>query len=501
MKHIITLDVGTTSVKTALFTRAFDMVRSSSREYELLTPASDIVELDPEMYWRSVQDGIRDITVHSGVNPDDIAAICCTTQGETLIPVDAEGRVLHNALVWIDARARAESEYLKEKIPNDIFYQTTGIPEIGPSCPLSKVLWFKRNRADIFGKTAYFLLLEDFLIHRLTGLFVTNPSLLSSTGYFDICKNVLWERALDAIDINEKYFPKITACGSIAGTLRPPVASDLGLHSATAVVTGAMDQIASAIGAGNIQPGMVTETTGTALVIGATMDTFDAACSGGVSVYRHYDRRFLMLPYCTTAGIVLKWFRDEFCTEEQTQASVTGVSAYDLLDTLAQGVAPGCGGLLLVPNFAGKQDPAINTAAKGVFFGVGLESQKAHFVRAIFEGVAFMLRENIEHIEKTGVAVKEIRSLGGGSKGRIWNEIKADVCGKDMITMNQTESTSLGAAILGMVALGDYPSVDAACVAACRVKNTYHPDVNNRKVYDTAYAKSLAVYRQLKELF
>jgi xylulokinase len=501
MDHLITLDVGTTSVKTCMFDERFRLVKLVSSEYELLTPAKDVVEMDPDAYWRHARQGIRQVVDSSGVNPDSIKAICLTTQGETLIPVDGNGREVHNALVWLDARAVEEVAVLNRQISNAEFYAATGIPEIGPACPVCKVLWFKRNRPDIFNRTARLLLLEDFLIHRLTGVFATHKSLMSSTGYFDIVKETLWQKALDVVGIGDQLFPEVLDCGTVAGTLRPPVASELGLHSHTKVVAGAMDQIAAALAAGNTVPGMLTETTGTALVIGATMDRFDPKRTGGVTVYKHFDRKFLMLPYCATAGIILKWFRDEFCADEAREAERTGASPYDLLTAQAEDVEPGAGGLLLVPHFAGKMNPDVNPSAKGVFFGVGLESKKRHFIRAILEGIGYMLRENVEMIERTGIRVGQIRSLGGGSKSRLWSTIKADTCGKDIVTMEQTEATSVGAAILGLVTLGVYPTVDDACRVAVKTRDVYHPDSVKKAAYGAAYAKYLEVYEKLRDSF
>jgi xylulokinase len=150
---------------------------------------------------------------------------------------------------------------------------------------------------------------------------------------------------------------------------------------------------------------------------------------------------------------------------------------------------------------AGKLNPDMNPQAKGVFFGAGLDHKRRHYVRAILEAMGFMLRENIEMIERTGVVVKEIRSLGGGSKSRLWSTIKADICGRDMVTMNQTEATSLGAAILAFVALGDYRSLEAACAKAVSPKDRYHPDTKRRSVYDMAYQKYLRVYERLRDVF
>lgn len=311
----------------------------------------------------------------------------------------------------------------------------------------------------------------------------------------------MWESALKELELKPSLFPRVIACGTVAGTVRPPVASQLGVHSSTRVVTGAMDQVCSAIGAGNVAPGLVTETTGTALVIGATLDRPDYDNPLKLTYYRHYDRKFLLLPYCTTAGIVFKWFKDEFCSAEAETAQRSGESVYDMLTALASEVPAGSNGLVAVPHFAGKFSPDSNPAARGVFFGVGLDTRKGHMVRAILESIGYMLRENVEAIEKVGVPVKAITALGGGSKSRLWNSIKADICARDIHTMGQSESTSLGAAILAGVGCGRFRSVPEACARVCVPRDTFHPDPRNREVYERGYRTYLDVFHRLAPLF
>lgn len=473
----------------------------ASTEYELLTPSKDIVELAPEKYWEAVCDSILKVVKDSGVDSRGIKVVTFTTQGETLIPVDKEGNALHNALVWLDARAAEESEAIGKGIGREDFYRHTGLPEAGPACPAAKVLWFKNKKPELFDKVYKILLLEDFLIYKFTGEFVTERSLMSSTGYFDVHRNALWERTLEVLGVGAEYFPEILQCGTRVGLIREDVADGLGLKQGAVVSTGAMDQISSAIGAGNIVPGVVTETTGTALVIAATVERpkFDAA--SGMSYYRHYNQQFLMLPYNPTAGIVLKWFKDEFCREEIEASRMKGISVYEMLDGMAERVVPLSGGMLVIPHFAGKLSPDINPHARGVFFGVGLDTKKEHFIGAILESIGYMLKENIEAVEQIGVKINEIRSLGGGSRSRLWNSVKADICEKDILTMAQDESTSLGAAMLGAVSVGLYKSIEEACGNFVRIGQVFKPDESHFEMYRKGYRLYQKLYGSLNRLF
>lgn len=501
MNYLLTFDIGTTSVKTCIFTEKFWLVAISAEEYELLTPKKDIVELDPDVYWTAIKSGLKKVLELSKVCIEDIRVITVATQGETLIPVDIHGKALCNAIVWLDARAKEETDIIKEGFTEDEFYRKTGISEVGPACPVSKILWFKRRRKELYDNTFKFLLLEDYIINKLTGKFVTEQSLMSSTGYFDINNNKLWEEMLGYIDIGTDKFPEIYPCGEKISQLKPEIASELGLSAATIVSTGAFDQTCSAVGAGNVMPGIVSETTGTALVIAATTEEPDYNNPGKINIIKHYNHNFLMLPYCSTAGMVLKWFKDSFCQYEIEASKIDNISVYELLDIMAAAVEPAAKGLVLLPYFAGTTSPEVDPTAKGVFFGISLDTKKEHFVRAILEAIGFMLRENIELLEKSGVEPSEIRSLGGGSKSHIWNAIKSDITKKRIVVMDSGESTSLGAAMLGAVSVGMYKSIDEICSQYSNVRCIYHPDYSNSGAYDKAYEIYLKLYKNLKELF
>lgn len=489
MKAILTFDVGTTAVKTCLFDDGLRPLAVSAGEYALCRPEQGKVELDPEIYWREMRRGLMVVLEKSGIARGDVAVITVTTQGETLIPVDGEGNPLCHAIVWLDERAGEEACFLRKAIAAEEFFCTTGLPEVGPAVPLAKLLWLKGNMPGLFARTHKFLLLEDFLLHRLTGKYVTNPSLMSSTGYYDIRNNTIWDEASRLAGVGRGKFCDVVGCGLVAGALSPDAAAELGLPAGIPVSTGAMDQVASAIGAGNIVPGIVTETTGTALVAAATVRSPGAPRESGITVYRHFNDSYLLLSYFPMAGIVLKWFRDEFCRDICRQG---GETAYATLDELAAGVPAGAAGLTLLPYFSGGA-PGMDAGARGAFFGINLNMGRAHFVRAILEGVGCMLRDCIGQLEGAGVEVGEIRSLGGGAASALWCAIKAGVTGKRLVTMAQRESTSLGAAMLGAVSIGLYGSVEEACNKAATADDAFLPDGLDAAAYDNLYKR----YRML----
>jgi xylulokinase len=199
--------------------------------------------------------------------------------------------------------------------------------------------------------------------------------------------------------------------------------------------------------------------------------------------------------------MALRWFRDVFGKAEQEEAARTGTDAYDLLTSAASEIAPGAEGLVALPHLMGAACPEFNSAARGVWFGVGLHHTKAHFVRAILEAVAFMLRRNVESLEKLGVEVKEVRALGGGARSPLWNQIKADTLGVPVVTLTNEEQACLGAAILAGTAVGLYPSPQEAAHKLVKGADRWEPNPEVKPVYDHGYQLYVRLYDSLKELF
>jgi len=289
-----------------------------------------------------------------------------------------------------------------------------------------------------------------------------------------------------------ELIPEILDCAREIGTIRNEAAHELGIDTGAKAVTGAMDQIAGAVGAGNFAKGIVTETTGTALVMGVTTDKPDFSHPARPIIYRHaFADSYFVLSLGNTAGIILKWFKDEFCALE---AERYGDSVYAELDRLAAEIPPASDGLLVFPHFSGMTTPVSIPESRGLFHGVTLNTRKGHFLRAIMESVAYMLRENIEIFEEMGSGVRQIRSLGGGSRSGIWSQIKADVLGREIVTYRDTESASIGAAMLGALGAGWYPDLPSMGTPNPE-RAVFEPDGGNISVYDAAYGNYRNLYK------
>ena len=500
MRYILTFDIGTTAVKTCVFDEKLRCVVSANQEYALITGEGNTVELDPETYIDAARNGVRATAEKEGLL-SRIAAICITTQGETLIPIDHNGKALRNAIVWLDSRAEEEAAFIRTLPFTADLFQKTGIPTMEATAPLAKLLWIKNHQPELYEKTDKFLLLEDYIIYRLTGVIATEKVLMGTTGYYDIRKQCLYQEALEQTGIDAAKIPEIFDCGTVIAKVSEVASIHTGLPAGIPVVAGAMDQVAAAIGGGNLREGVVTETTGTCMSIMTSADERCFQLGGNIAVYPHVlPEKYYIIPFCMTAGVVLKWFKDEFCTEETKQAKAQGRSAYKGLDDLAASCPPGAGGLLLIPYLNGILQPESKPEMRGVFFGVSLDTKKPQFIRAIFEGVGYMLRENLELIESMGIEVKEIRSFGGGANSVLWQQIKSDISWRKISTMHETECASLGAAILAAVAIGIYPDLDTAAKVNTIARSCI-PDADTAAVYNDLYARYRRVLEATKALF
>ena len=501
MPCILAFDLGTTALKCALHDLDGNVLAKASEEYQLITPDADSVEMDVETYWQAFKSAVAAVLKESKINPNEIKALGVSAQGETLILVDQEGKPLRRAIVWLDNRAQSEADRLGEIIGHKHAFEITGQVKIVPTWPASKILWLRENEPETFDKVGKFLLIEDYFLHRLTGEYVCEGSLVTSTCYWNFQTREWWREMLNELGVSEQQLPHYRESGEPVGKLLPKTADELGLSPETIVSTGALDQACGAIGVGNFRPGIFSENTGAALAICATVSQPVLDPSNQMPCHYHGLPGLYMLHTFTSGGIVMRWFRDQFAGPEMRVSRTSGLDAYDLMGMEAERVQPGCEGLVMLPHLQGAMAPEANPKASGVFYGFTLRHGRGHFTRAIMEGVSFIVRRNIEVIEGLGVAVNEIRSLGGGARSSIWKQMEADIVGRPVVTTTNEEAATLGAAILAGKAIGLYSSVEEAAEQMIQIKQHFEPNPSNRLVYDEAFATYIRLYEALCPLF
>ncbi len=459
-KHFLGMDIGTTSLKAAVFDEDGNRLALVSEDYTLDTDASTgFIEFDAERYITLCKGAVDKLLLEVGT----VDAISVDTQGETMILTDKDGNPLAPAVVWLDNRATEEAEAIRAAFGNRQVYEVTGQAEITAGWPASKLLWFKNHRPEVFEKTEKIFLLEDWVLYRLTGEFVTEPTIQSSTIYYDIVKKTWWQPMLDFIGIDKKKLPSLKASAEKVGTYR-----------GIPVVTGALDQIAGTLGVGVTDNTRLSEMTGTIMAICAMTDTVPDYVEGSIIPCHIHaiDGKYCRILWSSTAGMALKWFKNTLAEN----------FSFRDLDALAEKIPAGCEGMTMLPYFTGSTMPKYNPNATATFTGVTLSHTRGHFARAIMEAIAFVLREDLEYIGAD--AVREIRITGGGAQSPLWAQMKADVTGKELTTVTESETACLGTALLAAVGVGAFTTIEEAAAKFTKPKKVYTPSGAD---YETAY--------------
>ena len=469
MANLLGVDFGTTALKACLFDDKGNMLATESVQYKLITEG-EFIEFPADEFFKVFSQTVKKITDKFKVD-----ALAVDTQGETLIVLDKDGNPLMNAIIWLDNRAEEQAKKIEEKFGLEKIYNLTGQAEVPAGYPMPKIEWLKDNKPEIFNKADKFLLLEDYIIYRLTGKFVASRSLYSSSLLMNVHTGEYIPEMLEYLGITEKNLPLLKESGELVGE-----------YQGIKVVTSALDQIAGATGAGVVKEGVMSETTGTALAVCALTQKFPPYYDGlKVSVYYVKKGLYCLLMWAPTAGAVLEWFKKNFCE---------GMD-FGTINTLAESVPAGAEGLIVLPHLCGTVMPENQPNAKGVFFGAELKHGKGHFIRAIMESVAYMIKEYVDFM---GISLNQIRSMGGGANSKLWCEIKSSVLGKEIVTLKQNETACLGSAIFAGMGIGVYENQITATDEIVETKKSY-------KVVNTEYQDIYSDYKikekKLMEIF
>ena len=450
-KRYLGIDIGTTSIKAAVFAKDGTRLALRSVDYTLDTDsATGYIEFEAEKYVQMCKTVIDDLSQECG----KIDALSIDTQGETIIFTDESGEPVHPAIVWLDNRATTEADAIKDKFGNKLVYEVTGQPEITAGWPASKVLWMKNNKPEIFAKAKKIFMLEDYILYSLTGNFVTEPTIQSSTIYYNVSKGEWWNEMLDFIGIDASYLPKVVKSATCVGE-----------YKGIKVVSGMLDQIAGTLGAGVTDETKISEMTGTIMAICVMTDKIPPYNPDSIiPCHLHaIDGKYCLILWSSTAGMALKWFKNQFAES----------FSFKELDELAENIAPGSDGLTMLPYFCGSTMPKYNPDARAVFSGINLSHTRGHFARAIMEAIAFTLKQNLEYVGDE--SIEEIRITGGGAASPLWATIKSDVTGKVLKTLSESETACLGSALAAAVGIGDFDSLKTAVDSVVKTKKTYAP--------------------------
>jgi len=480
----LTFDLGTTGLKTGLVNDDGRVPAVHSVEYTSHAPRPGWAEMAPDVYWRAAVTGARAVLAMAGADPSSVQAIGFSSQGQTFVPLDRAGRPLQDFIVWIDNRGQEVADkWAASWLSRDYFRRSSGYPWIPATLTVFKVAWLVQHQPEI--KQAWkFLCLPDYFVYRLTGETVTDCVIARMGGFFNLHLNTWDTRLMDAAGIREDQLPSVLSPGQVAGPLQGEPARELGLPAGIPVCVGANDHLAGAVGAGNVSPGIVTETTGSVLALVATTPVLLDDSYAMVGRHAVPGLNYAMT-FANTAAIVLKWFRD-LCEPG---------ADYDKFLAGVEKVPTGCDGLTLLPHFAGSNMPPFDPHVRGAFIGLTIGHTRMHLARAIMEACANLLQECLEPLQHHGISMTKVRSLGGAAHSDVWLQMKADLLGVPVERPACAEAASLGAAMLAAAGIGRFAGVREVSEAWYRSERVFEPDASRYATYRGVYER----YQRLQE--
>ncbi len=480
--YIVTIDQGTSSTKTALWNAEGGVVAEASAPYDLDRPSAIWAEIDPERWWDALCETVSAVLRQGGVAARDVAVVALDGIGWSLVPVDASFRALAPAMIWLDRRAEAEAAELRARPDADRLVQLTANP-IDAAYITPKLLWLSRHRPDVFEGARWFLTASAFLTARLTGEATCDLTQAYGFHCFDMRHDRWDERAATSLGIPLDRLPPLRAIDEVAGVVTAAAASRTGLAEGTRVLVGGLDAAVGALGGGVTRPGQTQDQGGQAGGMG--MSVTSVVVEPRLILSHHVLPGQYLLQSGTVGGGALGWFREILGRPE---------ASFEDLSAEAATARPGSGGLLFLPYLAGERTPLWSSTARGVFFGLSYATTSAEMLRAVMEGCAFTVLDNLRIAEESGVHVTEWLGQGGAARSALWNQVKADVTGRPFVLARRADGGEGGHG-LGLFALGA-AAADLAGDAAATVERL----LPRRTVFEPDPARH-AHYRDLFEVW
>ena len=479
------IDVGTTNAKCMVFNDKGEVVASATREYPTYFPKPGWVEQDPEDWWRAVVEAVRECV--NKFKGGKIGGIGVSSQREGVVLLDKSGKPLGRVMIWMDRRSLPQAERIKQEYDIREIYRRTGVI-VDPTFTATKLLWLKENEPELLRKAGVLLQAKDYIIYKLTGAKVTDYSIASRTMLLDVIKREWAYDLFEEWDLPQDKFPELKYSDEIVGEVSEEASAETGLAKGIPVVAGGGDRSCETLGAGILDSSIVEESTGTGSTTATTLDKplFDPKMRVIITCHVIKGKWGLEVGI-STAGAILRWFRDNLGLPEKLASAIMRRRAYELMDMEAEYVPPGSHGLLLVPFFMGARAPRWKPEARGVLFGLTLYHSRAHIARAIMEGVAYELRKVMEVLKELGIEVKELRALGGGGKTPLWAKIKADVIKVKVSIPKVLDAACLGGAILASLGTGYFKDVRDAVNNMVSIERNFETNPENSKIYDKLY--------------
>jgi sugar (pentulose or hexulose) kinase len=503
--YLLAIDNGTQSVRALLFDLQGNLLGKGKVDLQAYySQHPGWAEQDPDYYWQSLGEACRLLWQQVDIDKRQIKGVSLTTQRGTIITVDADGKPLRPAILWLDQR-RAE---VRDKIKGPwgwLFKLIREEATVDYFRAQAEVNWLAQEQPEIWAKTDKVLLLSGFLTHRLCGRFV--DSVACCVGYlpFDY-KRLKWAARSDwkwqAMPVRQNQLPDLVKPGERLGLISAEASRHTGIPEGLPLIAAGADKACEVLGAGGVEPSTACLSYGTTATINTTrrtyLETVPLIPPFPAAIPDHFNTEVMIY----RGFWMVSWFKQEFGLREMQRANELGVEPEVLFDELVNSVPAGSMGLMLQPYWTpGIREPGLE--AKGSIIGFGDVHTRAHIYRAILEGLAYALRQGKEQIEKRSRSkITRLRVSGGGSQSDAAMQLTADIFGLPAERPHVYETSGLGAAIDCAVGLGLHPDFPTAIAAMTRVGQVFEPNPQAQQIYERLYREVYQrMYRQLKPLY
>lgn len=498
--YLLGMDCGTTNIKAIILSEDGTVVAEASKPSRFLVPGPNMQEQDATQWWDNTVDIFRTLTEKAGKEVvKRIRGISVSSHTVTMLPVDANGNPLRNALTYQDNRSASELHYIVDQVGFNRFVSIVGGQPAVAFLP-NKILWFKKNEPELFAKTACFLQASSFINYKLTGKMTMDIDQASRTQCLDINAMDWSDEIGDVIGVNlNDVLPKPQLVDEIIGFVTEEAANATGLAAGIPVVAGCSDAMASMYATGLSRLGEAGESSGTTSLVFVGSDiksepdmpvvTKPCAIKGMPWVFDAPIQ---------TSGAALKWFIETLGAEEREYAAAHEKNIYTYLNELALESAPGSNGLFFFPYLLGERAPLWNEYARGMFIGMDMDMKRSDLIRSVFEGTAYALRHVMETVKASGAKAKVLRICGGGAKSRTWSQIKASMLHMPVYLLDEKSGdVPVGDALIVGHKVGVFPDLTKAVEQIVKVNEIIQPVNEWVEAYDRLYPFYVDMYQHL----
>ncbi|MGI4021288.1 MAG: gluconokinase [Janthinobacterium lividum] len=483
-QYILGVDIGTGSVKAVAVGLGGEAITSAQKHYPLMQPEPGFAEQDVELIWQGFLDCIREITNALG-SPK---AISLSSAMHSLILVDQQGKTLTNMISWADTRSAAIADRLRFSPEGKNLYEQTGTPIYSMS-PLSKIIWFRENRKDLFDQTAKFISIKELFWFRLFGNFQVDHSIASATGLFDILEFCWSEQALKLAGIDADKLSEPVFTTYLRNDVNTKIIQITGINEACCWVIGATDGCLANLGSGANHVGVVALTIGTS---GAVRTVSSKPLYNFKAMTFNYlldEKTYICGGAINNGGLILNWLLTNFVAVK----TVSPASYQQLFDAVKT-VPAGSNGLLFLPYLTGERAPLWDSNSCGVFFGIKTEHTQAHFLNAALEGVCFAINHVLDAFSQTSGTIKEVRVSGGFTASPVWLQLMANIIGKKLTVVQAEDASAIGAAYLAI----QTKKFTGFSLKNDEPKQIVEPDLEKHAFYKNYYQLYIKLYENLK---